>query len=213
MGPRAAPSHHLTGRAEQVPELYSYVTDEWTCPKSRPSIYIHSTRIASTSSLSLRLRTRSCFMTTAAAAIAGARMARQRAQQRELHAPGPSDGHLFSDYDEERSRARLRHWQPEPEAPAIVFVSEEERERQRVAQELYNLLVSIPTRFYAGSEDGSECAICLTGFVDGQKVKSLPCQGRHTFHSSCLRGWFKQKADCPVCRFDCRAALATPPST
>ena len=147
-------------------------------------------------------------MTTVAAAIAGARIARQRAQQRESDARGPTDDYFYS----EATASRRWHRQPEPEPPAIVVLTEEERARQKVAQELYNLLVSIPTHLYAGSEDGSECAICLTGFVEGQKIKRLPCQGRHCFHSGCLRSWFRQKADCPVCRFDCRAALAMPPS-
>lgn len=39
------------------------------------------------------------------------------------------------------------------------------------------------------------CAICLEEVTDG---KALQCQ--HTYHASCIDEWFKQKAECPICR-------------
>ncbi|KAH7565796.1 hypothetical protein ACOSQ2_022172 [Xanthoceras sorbifolium] len=44
-----------------------------------------------------------------------------------------------------------------------------------------------------------ECAVCLSDFEDGEKVRRLKCQ--HTFHKDCLDRWLQQYlATCPLCR-------------
>ncbi|ETO36878.1 hypothetical protein RFI_00184, partial [Reticulomyxa filosa] len=40
------------------------------------------------------------------------------------------------------------------------------------------------------------CVICFYDMTHGGK--ELPC--RHVFHLSCLKRWFEQKQDCPMCR-------------
>jgi Ring finger domain len=45
-----------------------------------------------------------------------------------------------------------------------------------------------------------ECAICYTGFEDGDRVGSLPCD--HIFHVECLKMWLKRQNICPFCRKD-----------
>ncbi|KAM0831204.1 hypothetical protein ACQ4PT_065699 [Festuca glaucescens] len=49
----------------------------------------------------------------------------------------------------------------------------------------------------------SECAICLTEFVDGESVRVLPGCG-HGFHGVCVDVWLRTHASCP----SCRAAIA-----
>lgn len=48
---------------------------------------------------------------------------------------------------------------------------------------------------------GTECAICLAYFEEGQLVTeshNLAC--RHHFHVSCLEQWLMKHENCPVCR-------------
>lgn len=42
------------------------------------------------------------------------------------------------------------------------------------------------------------CAICLSDFEDGEKVKELNCE--HRFHIACIDDWLKIKGSCPLCR-------------
>lgn len=44
------------------------------------------------------------------------------------------------------------------------------------------------------------CAICLSGFNDGDPGNTLTCN--HTFHGSCIIQWFRQassRGQCPLC--------------
>ncbi|PIN26315.1 hypothetical protein CDL12_00937 [Handroanthus impetiginosus] len=45
----------------------------------------------------------------------------------------------------------------------------------------------------------AECAICLSMFQDGEKVKVLPAC-RHGFHSDCVDKWLMARSTCPLCR-------------
>jgi hypothetical protein len=45
----------------------------------------------------------------------------------------------------------------------------------------------------------SECSICLDTYIIGvTKVTLLPCQGQHSFHTECIKQWFKDKHICPL---------------
>lgn len=46
---------------------------------------------------------------------------------------------------------------------------------------------------------GAECAICLSIFQEGDKLKVLPLC-RHGFHSDCVDKWLKTRSSCPLCR-------------
>ena len=74
----------------------------------------------------------------------------------------------------------------------------------------------IPTNLYAkkrqqqqqlgggGAKDDDEdeeCAICKDVFQNGDETILLPCV--HRFHRDCLRNWFSQKTNCPICKADC----------
>ena len=51
----------------------------------------------------------------------------------------------------------------------------------------------------------SVCSICLNEVQPSGKVRKTPCG--HFFHDSCLEGWFRQGAFCPVCRTDCSTSV------
>lgn len=46
----------------------------------------------------------------------------------------------------------------------------------------------------------SECSICISDFLDGDKIVVLTCN--HAYHGSCIEGWFRIKRVCPLCKID-----------
>ena len=75
----------------------------------------------------------------------------------------------------------------------------------------------IKTRFYTGkrclisrdsinkvkeSEIDDSCAICLSIYLNGDVISTLPCSKRHSFHTYCLEEWFHTNVCCPLCRCD-----------
>ncbi|PMD24326.1 hypothetical protein NA56DRAFT_34295 [Hyaloscypha hepaticicola] len=43
------------------------------------------------------------------------------------------------------------------------------------------------------------CSVCTDEFVDGEKVRILPC--RHIYHQHCIDPWLlKKSGTCPICR-------------
>ena len=42
------------------------------------------------------------------------------------------------------------------------------------------------------------CTICLSNFVDGDKVRTLPCF--HVFHKECIDEWLQRNQTCPICK-------------
>jgi hypothetical protein len=49
---------------------------------------------------------------------------------------------------------------------------------------------------------GERCTICLTEYEYGDQVRTLKCQGSHTFHADCSEQHFKQSKKCPLCNTD-----------
>ncbi|KAG7577776.1 Zinc finger RING-type [Arabidopsis thaliana x Arabidopsis arenosa] len=45
----------------------------------------------------------------------------------------------------------------------------------------------------------TECAICLSEFVSGERVKLLP-KCHHGFHVRCIDKWLSSHSSCPTCR-------------
>uniref|UniRef100_A0ACD6AD17 Uncharacterized protein n=1 Tax=Avena sativa TaxID=4498 RepID=A0ACD6AD17_AVESA len=45
----------------------------------------------------------------------------------------------------------------------------------------------------------SECAVCLSEFQDGERLRRLPAC-LHAFHIDCIDAWLQATANCPLCR-------------
>ncbi|KAL1213333.1 RING-H2 finger protein ATL74 [Cardamine amara subsp. amara] len=63
-------------------------------------------------------------------------------------------------------------------------------------------LRKFPVAAYGSSEveiTVTECAICLSEFADGERVRVLPpCN--HSFHKTCVDTWLLSHSSCPNCR-------------
>ena len=46
------------------------------------------------------------------------------------------------------------------------------------------------------------CSICLTDFVESEKVTLLFC--KHAFHKKCFESWMEKSSSCPHCRAEFR---------
>lgn len=62
----------------------------------------------------------------------------------------------------------------------------------------------LPTTKYdhgvgGGDQKQNECAICLTEFADGDRMRILPRCG-HIFHVTCIDTWLVSHSSCPSCR-------------
>ncbi|KAG6518956.1 RING-H2 finger protein ATL74-like [Zingiber officinale] len=73
-------------------------------------------------------------------------------------------------------------------------------------------VVALPVDTYAAATSGGSpsspsasatpqpgCAICLSDFADGDKIRVLPICG-HRFHVSCIDTWLLSHCSCPTCR-------------
>ncbi|TKR81073.1 hypothetical protein L596_015011 [Steinernema carpocapsae] len=75
------------------------------------------------------------------------------------------------------------------------------RERRRLARKRLSRsnLKKLPIKKYKKGDDPETCAICLEDFVEGEKLRVLPC--RHVYHCKCIDPWLtKTRKVCPVCK-------------
>ncbi|KAL3642462.1 hypothetical protein CASFOL_013277 [Castilleja foliolosa] len=82
---------------------------------------------------------------------------------------------------------------------------------QRQLQHLFNLhdsgldralIDALPVFYYkdiVGSKEPFDCAVCLCGFSDGDKLKSIP-NCNHAFHVHCIETCLLSNSTCPLCR-------------
>ncbi|EPS63736.1 hypothetical protein M569_11048, partial [Genlisea aurea] len=47
--------------------------------------------------------------------------------------------------------------------------------------------------------DGSDCAVCLSEFEQGENLRLLP-KCNHAFHIPCIDTWLRTHTNCPICR-------------
>lgn len=53
-----------------------------------------------------------------------------------------------------------------------------------------------------GGTEATECAICLSEFVEGDVVRVLE-KCNHGFHVRCVHKWLADHSSCPTCRANC----------
>ncbi|XP_076949175.1 RING-H2 finger protein ATL51-like [Bidens hawaiensis] len=66
-------------------------------------------------------------------------------------------------------------------------------------------------RYMKGDEvvEGSDCAVCLSEFQDGESVRLLPKCG-HAFHLPCIDTWLRSHSNCPLCRSHVMSGIPIP---
>ncbi|XP_047324672.1 RING-H2 finger protein ATL40-like [Impatiens glandulifera] len=59
--------------------------------------------------------------------------------------------------------------------------------------------------FLPGIQQENHCSICCFDFEEGDRVVTLP-SCNHRFHDGCIRKWFENQTNCPMCRFEFMAS-------
>ncbi len=65
-----------------------------------------------------------------------------------------------------------------PDETPVVGLTDSELER-------------IPIMIYKNHKSDNKCTICLSEYINGEKLKHLKC--KHYFHSECIDPWLKVK--------------------
>ncbi|CAL5049184.1 unnamed protein product [Urochloa decumbens] len=64
-------------------------------------------------------------------------------------------------------------------------------------------VAALPVSTYVSSPPPASraagCAICLSEFADGERIRELPVCG-HRFHVACITKWLVSHCSCPTCR-------------
>ncbi|XP_077212823.1 RING-H2 finger protein ATL66-like [Tasmannia lanceolata] len=58
---------------------------------------------------------------------------------------------------------------------------------------------SLPVQLHRSSAEEVQCSICLSNFIEEEKVKMLP-NCNHAFHPLCVDKWLSTQSSCPLCR-------------
>ncbi|XP_018323735.1 E3 ubiquitin-protein ligase RNF13 isoform X2 [Agrilus planipennis] len=79
----------------------------------------------------------------------------------------------------------------------VKFIKD--RRRQRRHRLSSSALNKIPVCKFAKGDPYDTCAICLDDYVEGEKLRILPCA--HAYHTKCIDPWLtKNRRVCPVCK-------------
>uniref|UniRef100_A0A8C0PD30 RING-type E3 ubiquitin transferase n=1 Tax=Canis lupus familiaris TaxID=9615 RepID=A0A8C0PD30_CANLF len=57
---------------------------------------------------------------------------------------------------------------------------------------------NLAVRSFGGSGALKACSICITEYIEGNRLRILPCS--HEFHVHCIDHWLSENSTCPICR-------------
>jgi hypothetical protein len=82
---------------------------------------------------------------------------------------------------------------------AIVVRCIRERRKLMKSRLSKRKLKLIPTKKFKKGDDADTCPICLDDYIEGDKLRVLPCN--HMYHCKCIDPWLtKNRKVCPVCK-------------
>ncbi|XP_037426499.1 RING-H2 finger protein ATL1-like [Triticum dicoccoides] len=74
-----------------------------------------------------------------------------------------------------------------------------------------DVVAALPVVRYRPAGKALECAVCLSEFEPGERLKMLPACS-HAFHIDCIDTWLHHNVSCPLCRTEVTGSAAAPPS-
>ncbi|XP_063918395.1 E3 ubiquitin-protein ligase RNF13-like isoform X2 [Zophobas morio] len=81
----------------------------------------------------------------------------------------------------------------------LVVKCIKDRRRQRRHRLPTSTLNKIPICKYQKGDPYETCAICLDDYIEGEKLRVLPCN--HVYHTKCIDPWLtKNRRVCPICK-------------
>ncbi|XP_057616758.1 E3 ubiquitin-protein ligase RLIM-like [Chionomys nivalis] len=63
---------------------------------------------------------------------------------------------------------------------------------------------NLAMRSFGENDSLKTCSICITEYMEGDKLRELPCS--HEYHVHCIDRWLSENSTCPICR---RAVLSS----
>ncbi|GFY92086.1 RING/U-box superfamily protein [Actinidia rufa] len=90
-------------------------------------------------------------------------------------------------------------------SPLIIAVIESTQSRSMASppagldESLIKSITICQYRRGDGLVEGTECAVCLSEFIDDESLRLLP-KCNHAFHLPCIDAWLKSHSNCPLCR-------------
>uniref|UniRef100_A0A383VCG0 RING-type E3 ubiquitin transferase n=1 Tax=Tetradesmus obliquus TaxID=3088 RepID=A0A383VCG0_TETOB len=87
------------------------------------------------------------------------------------------------------------------------YSTDDEEEPEAVMCAVSGVITAGPPGACGGATRRS-CVVCLERYLEGDKVRVLPCQ--HRFHARCIDPWLANRRLCPVCKHD--ASQLPPPA-
>ncbi|XP_008784248.1 RING-H2 finger protein ATL78-like [Phoenix dactylifera] len=84
----------------------------------------------------------------------------------------------------------------EPETDPVALRFAQTGKRRKALRDLPTLVYSAGLKLDGAN---TECAICLSDFVPGERVRFLP-KCNHGFHVRCVDRWLIARSSCPTCR-------------
>lgn len=78
----------------------------------------------------------------------------------------------------------------------MVYPDRPSSNKYQLSSEFLSIYESLPIAENYNAQH--ECTICIEKLNKDGEIKILPC--KHIFHGICIKKWFEEKINCPICR-------------